>query len=94
MRAHATNKAGADRQRPSLSVCLPARDSLRLFSRAEYSPLPGWGMPRQEGEDFPTAGHVVDYLRAYEQRYDLRVCRPVRVPRGVIGRACVAANRG
>ncbi|MEV4274002.1 ArsO family NAD(P)H-dependent flavin-containing monooxygenase [Micromonospora chalcea] len=53
-------------------------DSLRLFSPAEYSPLPGWGMPRQEGEDFPTAGHVVDYLRAYEQRYDLRVRRPVR----------------
>ncbi|PWR07355.1 hypothetical protein DKT69_34890 [Micromonospora sicca] len=36
-------------------------------------------MPRQEGEEFPTAGHVVDYLRAYEQRYDLRVRRPVRV---------------
>ncbi|WP_406045723.1 NAD(P)-binding domain-containing protein [Micromonospora sp. NBC_00898] len=33
----------------------------------------------REGEDFPTAGHVVDYLRAYEQRYDLRVRRPVRV---------------
>ncbi|WBC13759.1 ArsO family NAD(P)H-dependent flavin-containing monooxygenase [Micromonospora sp. WMMA1998] len=54
-------------------------ESLRLFSPAEYSPLPGWGMPRQEGEDFPTAGHVVDYLRAYEQRYDLPVRRPVRV---------------
>ncbi|MEU4791299.1 ArsO family NAD(P)H-dependent flavin-containing monooxygenase [Micromonospora tulbaghiae] len=53
--------------------------SLRLFSPAEYSPLPGWGMPRQAGEDFPTAGHVVDYLRAYEQRYDLPVRRPVRV---------------
>ncbi|TDC83273.1 NAD(P)/FAD-dependent oxidoreductase [Micromonospora sp. KC606] len=54
-------------------------DSLRLFSPAEHSPLPGWGMPRQEGEEFPTAGHVVDYLRAYEQRYELRVRRPVRV---------------
>ncbi|MDZ5444390.1 ArsO family NAD(P)H-dependent flavin-containing monooxygenase [Micromonospora sp. 4G57] len=54
-------------------------ESLRLFSPAEYSPLPGWGMPRQEGEEFPTAEHVVDYLRAYEQRYDLRVRRPVRV---------------
>ncbi|WP_204342034.1 ArsO family NAD(P)H-dependent flavin-containing monooxygenase [Micromonospora terminaliae] len=54
-------------------------NSLRLFSPAEYSPLLGWGMPRQEGEEFPTAGHVVDYLRAYEQRYDLRVRRPVRV---------------
>ncbi|MEU0077615.1 ArsO family NAD(P)H-dependent flavin-containing monooxygenase [Micromonospora tulbaghiae] len=54
-------------------------DSLRLFSPAEYSPLPGWGMPRQEGEEFPTAAHVVDYLRAYEKRYDLPVRRPVRV---------------
>ncbi|MGS2617934.1 FAD-dependent oxidoreductase [Micromonospora sp. LZ34] len=54
-------------------------DALRLFSPAEYSPLPGWGMPRQDGEEFPTAGHVVDYLRAYEQRYDLPVRRPVRV---------------
>lgn len=54
-------------------------DSLRLFSPAECSPLPGWGMPRQEGEDFPTAGHVVDYLRAYERRYDLPVRRPVQV---------------
>ncbi|MEV4201353.1 ArsO family NAD(P)H-dependent flavin-containing monooxygenase [Micromonospora globbae] len=53
--------------------------SMRLFSPAEYSPLPGWGMPRQEGEEFPTAGHVVDYLRAYEKRYDLPVRRPVRV---------------
>ncbi len=35
-------------------------ESLRLFSPAECSPLPGWGMPRQKGgEEFPTAGHVV-----------------------------------
>ncbi|MEH0929775.1 ArsO family NAD(P)H-dependent flavin-containing monooxygenase [Micromonospora sp. CPCC 205558] len=54
-------------------------DSLRLFSPAPYSPLPGWGMPGQDGEEFPSAGHVVDYLRAYEQRYDLAVRRPVRV---------------
>lgn len=51
---------------------------MRLFSPAEYSPLPGWGMPRQEGAEFPAAGHVVDYLRAYEQRYDLPALRPVR----------------
>jgi putative flavoprotein involved in K+ transport len=31
-------------------------DSLRLFSPARYSPLPGWWMPDQPGEPFPTAG--------------------------------------
>jgi putative flavoprotein involved in K+ transport len=54
-------------------------DSLRLFSPAEYSPLPGWWMPRQPGEEFPTADHVVAYLAEYEQRYQLPVQRPVRV---------------
>ncbi|GAA1228486.1 ArsO family NAD(P)H-dependent flavin-containing monooxygenase [Prauserella halophila] len=54
-------------------------DSLRLFSPAEHNPLPGWWMPRQEGELFPTAGHVAAYLRDYELRYDLPVRRPVRV---------------
>ncbi|WP_338596781.1 ArsO family NAD(P)H-dependent flavin-containing monooxygenase [Saccharopolyspora sp. SCSIO 74807] len=54
-------------------------ESLRLFSPAEYSPLPGWWMPRQDGETFPTADHVVGYLRDYEQRYELPVHRPVRV---------------
>lgn len=54
-------------------------DSLRLFSPAEYSPLPGWRMPPQDGETFPTAAHVTGYLRDYEQRYDLPIHRPVRV---------------
>lgn len=53
--------------------------SLRLFSPAAYSSLPGWPMPRWSGEDNPPASHVVAYLRDYEQRYDLDVRRPVRV---------------
>ena len=36
-------------------------------------------MPRQRGETFPTAGHVVEYLHDYEQRYELPVHRPVTV---------------
>ncbi|SDZ32333.1 Pyridine nucleotide-disulphide oxidoreductase [Amycolatopsis xylanica] len=36
-------------------------------------------MPPQPGEPYPTASHVVDYLRAYEARYDLPVIRPARV---------------
>ena len=54
-------------------------DSLRLFSPARHSSLPGWAMPRFPGEGYPTAGHVVDYLAAYEKRYELPVQRPVRV---------------
>ncbi|QES47754.1 pyridine nucleotide-disulfide oxidoreductase [Streptomyces venezuelae] len=54
-------------------------DSLHLFSPAAYSSLPGRLMPPQPGETYPDAGHVVDYLTDYEQRYDLSVHRPVRV---------------
>jgi len=56
-------------------------ESLRLFSPAEYSPLPGWWMPPQVGEPYPTACHVVNYLREYERRYDLPIQRPVRAIR-------------
>ncbi|GAA1906622.1 ArsO family NAD(P)H-dependent flavin-containing monooxygenase [Nocardioides lentus] len=54
-------------------------DSLRLFSPAGYSSLPGWPMPPWTGEGNPPASHVVDYLRAYEGRYALPVVRPVHV---------------
>ncbi|MFC6091556.1 NAD(P)-binding domain-containing protein [Saccharothrix lopnurensis] len=54
-------------------------DSLRLFSPARHSPLPGWPMPRYPGDGYPTAQHVVDYLTAYEKRYELPVERGVRV---------------
>lgn len=54
-------------------------DSLRLFSPAAYSSLPGRLMPPQQGETYPDAAHVVDYLTDYEQRYGLPVHRPVRV---------------
>ncbi|MBC6445710.1 ArsO family NAD(P)H-dependent flavin-containing monooxygenase [Actinokineospora xionganensis] len=55
-------------------------DSLRLFSPARHSSLPGRPMPpfRADG-GYPTAGHVVDYLADYEKRYDLPVIRPARV---------------
>ncbi|MFJ8550890.1 ArsO family NAD(P)H-dependent flavin-containing monooxygenase [Streptomyces sp. NPDC093676] len=56
-----------------------AWDSLRLFSPANYSSLPGRLMPRQAGEEYPDAAHVVEYLRDYERRYELPIQRPVRV---------------
>ncbi|MEU0160976.1 ArsO family NAD(P)H-dependent flavin-containing monooxygenase [Streptomyces sp. NPDC006261] len=54
-------------------------DSLRLFSPAAYSSLPGWLMPAQDGAEYPDAHHVVQYLTAYEERYALPVQRPVQV---------------
>ncbi|MFC3890397.1 ArsO family NAD(P)H-dependent flavin-containing monooxygenase [Lentzea rhizosphaerae] len=52
--------------------------SLRLFSVARHSSLPGWPMP-SFADGYPTAQHVVDYLTAYEKRYDIPVQRPVHV---------------
>ena len=54
-------------------------DSLHLFSPALYSPLPGWRMPEEPGERFPSAGHVRQYLTAYEARYHFPMERPVAV---------------
>jgi putative flavoprotein involved in K+ transport len=53
-------------------------ETLRLFSPAQYSSLPGWPMPTAAG-DFPTRMQVVEYLAEYEQRYGLPVHRPVTV---------------
>ncbi|CAL9611286.1 putative oxidoreductase CzcO [Nocardiopsis dassonvillei] len=54
-------------------------DSLRLFSPAGHSMLPGWWMPEEPGREYPSAAHVAWYLSEYERRYDLPVHRPVRV---------------
>ncbi|MER6160349.1 ArsO family NAD(P)H-dependent flavin-containing monooxygenase [Streptomyces sp. NPDC001868] len=56
-----------------------AWDSLRLFSPAAYSSLPGRLMPAQTGQTYPDARHVVEYLTEYETRYELPVERSVRV---------------
>lgn len=53
-------------------------DSLRLFSPAQWSSLPGWPMS-SSGEGFPTRDEVIAYLAAYEARYNLPVIRPVEV---------------
>lgn len=54
-------------------------DSLRLFSPAGYSSLPGWLMPPPAHKGYPTRDDVIDYLTLYEQRYQLPIRRPVRV---------------
>lgn len=57
---------------------LHAWDSLRLFSPAQWSSLPGFIMPG--GTDYyPTRSEVIDYLSEYESRYSLPVKRPITV---------------
>lgn len=53
-------------------------DSLRLFSPARFSSLPGWIMPG--GADaYPSRDEALAYLAEYGARYGLHVERPVRV---------------
>ncbi len=55
-----------------------AWDSLRLFSPAFWSSIPGIIFPG--GRDYyPTRDEVIDYFTTYEERYKLPVKRPVQV---------------
>jgi putative flavoprotein involved in K+ transport len=55
-------------------------DSLRLYTPARYSGLPGWPFP---GEPFhyPARDEVADYLEAYAARFELPVRPGIRVDR-------------
>ena len=53
--------------------------SLRLFSPAAYSSLPGWPMPPAARDGYPTRDEVIDYLSRYEARYGFPVERPKAV---------------
>jgi cation diffusion facilitator CzcD-associated flavoprotein CzcO len=56
--------------------------SLRLFSPAQWSSLPGWLMPRDPGDapdGYPSRDAAIRYLAEYERRYELPVERPVHV---------------
>ena len=53
-------------------------DSLRLFTPARYSGLPGWPLPGPR-LSFPTKDEMADYLEAYAARFDLPVRRGIRV---------------
>jgi len=55
-----------------------AWDSLRLFSPAQWSSLPGWPMPRSESE-YPSRDEVIRYLTDYEHRYQIPIQRPIHV---------------
>lgn len=57
-----------------------AWESLRLFSPADASSLPGWLMPKGE-HTYPSRQEAVEYLQKYEARYKFPVERPVQVLR-------------
>lgn len=70
-------------------------ESLRLFSPATWSSLPGWPMP-SSGRDYPSRDQVIEYLTRYEAHYELAIERPVwieRVTRDTQGFALHAADR-
>lgn len=52
--------------------------SLRLFSPAQWSSLPGWQMP-SDGDAFPGRNAVMAYFAEYENRYDLPIERSIEV---------------
>ena len=55
-----------------------AWQSLRLFSPAAWSSLPGWQLAGND-QDYPSRDDILDYLARYEARYELPVRRPVMV---------------
>lgn len=67
-----------DDQKEPGGAWLHGWDSLKLFSPAEHSSLPGWLMPKSQNE-YPDKAHVIDYLKQYEARYKLPIERPVKV---------------
>ncbi|HEV3049112.1 MAG TPA: ArsO family NAD(P)H-dependent flavin-containing monooxygenase [Longimicrobium sp.] len=72
-----------------------AWDSLRLFSPARFSSLPGWLMPGG-ADDYPSRDQAVEYLAGYEARYGFPVERPVlvRSVRRAEGRFVLDTDRG
>ena len=54
-------------------------DSLHCFSPAAYSSLPGWQMPQDMVDEFPSSDDVINYLRQYEERYAFEIERPITV---------------
>jgi putative flavoprotein involved in K+ transport len=92
----------ASRERPFLILDADRRvgdawrrrwDSLRLFTPARYSGLPGWPFPAPPFSH-PTRDEVADYLEAYAARFELAVRHGVRVDRPARddGRFLVAAG--
>lgn len=68
-----------DNQSQSGGAWLHTWSSLRLFSPAIASSLPGRLMPKSEDNAYPHRDEVINYLADYEQHYQLPVYRPYQV---------------
>lgn len=67
-----------DDQKSSGGSWLQTWDGLKLFSPSDYSSLSGWRMPKSASES-PTKKEFIDYLTAYELRYDFPLQRNTSV---------------
>ena len=67
-----------DQEKQAGAAWLHAWDSLKLFSPAEHSSLPGWMMPKGSGP-YPTRQETILYLKQYEERYKFPLIRDTKV---------------
>lgn len=67
-----------DNQQEAGGSWLQTWDSLKLFSPSDYSSLSGWAMPKSN-EEYPTKAEFINYLSAYENRYDFAIQRETEV---------------
>ncbi|WP_206696929.1 FAD-dependent oxidoreductase [Marinomonas algicola] len=68
-----------DNQETSGGAWLHTWPSLRLFSPAPMSSLPGRLMPKATEGEYPHRSEVLSYLADYEQHYQLPIYRPHQV---------------
>lgn len=67
-----------DNQQSAGGSWLQTWNSLRLFSPSTYSSLSGWMMPKSK-EEYPSKTEFINYLSAYEKRYDFAIQRETEV---------------
>ena len=77
LKRHSIETLLLDSQHSAGGAWLKAWDSLKLFSPAQWSSLPGWAL--SSSNIYPTKSELIAYLQAYEARYGFEIIRPARV---------------
>lgn len=78
LRRSSLNYLILDDQKEAGGSWLKTWEGLKLFSPTEYSSLSGWQMP-ESNQEYPTKDEFINYLKAYEERYDFPVKRNTAV---------------